>query len=72
MSLHKISQNNSKNSNHRISLTGTYHCNSKLSNNIQFEKYKPLSLFNISENLQENNCPLKEKQNDCNSCSLFP
>ena len=40
LKLHYISPNNSKNTNYKpISLAGTDHCNSKLSRNIQFEKY---------------------------------
>ena len=43
MSLHYISSSNSKNTNYRhISLTGTDHCNSKLSKNTQFKKGKLL------------------------------
>ena len=46
MSLHYFSQDNSRNANHwHISLTGTDHCNSKLSKNIK------LLPSNISENI---------------------
>ena len=50
MSLHHVSLNNSKNTKHtHISLTGTDHCNSNLSKNIQFEKTN-LPVFLIFQN----------------------
>ena len=50
MSLHHVSLNNSKNTKHtHISLTGTDHCNSNLSKNIQFEKTN-LPVFLIFHN----------------------
>ena len=51
----QISLNNSRNSNHRhISLTGTDHCRSKFSKDIQFEKKSQSIFFDISQNIKEN------------------